>query len=36
MAKFDWGKKDEGWKLSKFKEVNYKVDTRRPRADSVK
>ena len=36
LAKFDWGKKDDGWKLSKFKEVNFKVDTRRPRAESIK
>ena len=36
LAKFDWSKKPEGWKLTKFKETGFKVDTRRPRADSVK
>ena len=36
LAKFDWGKKEAGWKLSKFRDVNFKVDTRRPRAESIK
>jgi len=36
LAKFEWGKKDPQWKLSKFTQVGFKVDTRRPRVESVK
>jgi hypothetical protein len=36
MEKFNWGKQDELWKLTKFRATSYKVETRRPRIDSVK
>lgn len=36
MEKFNWERKEELWKLNKFKDVGFKVETRRPRVESVK
>jgi hypothetical protein len=36
LENFNWAKKADHWKLSKFNEVGFKVETRRPRRESVK
>lgn len=36
MAKFSWGRPEDLWKLSKFRDTNFKVETRRARAQSIK
>jgi hypothetical protein len=36
LEKFDWNKKKDLWKISKFTEVGFKVETRRPHSVSMK
>jgi len=36
MEKFNWQRRDNLWKLDKFKEISFKVESRRPRVGSIK